>query len=284
MRSDIFRDDLLTGKVCVITGGGTGIGAAAARELARLGATVVIASRKASHIEPAAAGLSEQVGRKVYGDICDIRDRDVVAQFVERTVQRHGAIDLLVNNGGGQFFAPGEAISPKGWDAVIGTNLTGTWNMTQGVAHGWMLENGGRIINITMLTKRTFPGMSHSVSARAGVEALTRTLSIEWASKGILMNCIAPGVIASSGMRTYPAGLQLAEQMRDLVPLKRLGTCDDVAWMIAYLASAAGDYITGQTFTVDGGKELWGDWWGIANPEPPHPIDIPVEPWEEDDA
>ncbi|MCB9664247.1 MAG: SDR family oxidoreductase [Alphaproteobacteria bacterium] len=280
MGSEVFREGLLEGQVAVVTGGGTGLGAAAARELAHLGATVIIASRKAEHIEPAAAGLSAQVGRTVHGDVLDIRDREAVDAFVARTLDRHGRIDLLVNNGGGQFFSPAEAIKAKGWDAVIGTNLTGTWNLIQATANAWMLEHGGRIVNITMLTKRTFCGMAHSVSARAGVEALTRTLAVEWARAGILVNCVAPGVIASNGLNNYPAGLQLAEQMRDKIPLKRLGHVDDIAWMIAYLASPAGRYVTGQTFTVDGGKELWGDWWGIPDPEPPHPIEIPVEPWE----
>lgn len=282
MPSSLFRDGLLDGQIAVVTGGGTGLGVAIARELAHLGATVIIASRKAEHVEPAAAGLSAETGGTVLPEILDIRDREAVAAFVDRTLARHGRVDLLVNNGGGQFFAPAETISPRGWDAVVGTNLTGTWNLIQAMANGWMLEHGGRIVNITMLTKRTFCGMAHSVSARAGVEALTRTLAIEWARHGVLVNCVAPGVIASNGLRNYPAGLQLAEQMRDLVPLKRLGDVDDVAWLVAYLATPAGRYITGQTYTVDGGKELWGDWWAIPDPDPKHPIELPVESWEHD--
>ena len=280
MTSQIFREGLLQDQVCIVTGGGTGIGAATARELARLGAHVVIASRKRDHIEPAAKGLSEQVGRTVHGDIVDIRQPDAVEALVARTIERFGRIDLLVNNGGGQYFTPAEAISQKGWAAVVDTNLTGTWNMTQGVANGWMLEHGGRIVNITMLTTRGFPGMSHSVAARAGVEALTRSLAVEWASRGVLLNCIAPGLIASNGFRTYPDGVALLNEMRLKLPLKRVGTCDDVAWMIAMLASPAGAYITGQTLTIDGGKELWGDWWGIADPDNAPPVELPVEPWE----
>lgn len=280
MSSEIFRDGLLDGQVALVTGGGTGIGAAAARELTRLGATVVIASRKQQNIDPAVQGLTEELGKPVYGDIVDIRDREAVAGIVDRTLERFGRIDVLVNNGGGQFFSPAEAISPNGFDSVVATNLTGTWNMTRAVADAWMLANGGTILNVTMLTRRTFPGMAHSVSARAGVEAMTRTLAIEWAARGIRLNCIAPGVVASSGLKRYPKGLGVLEQIQSLIPLKRLASCDEIAWLIAYLASPAGAYITGQIWTVDGGKELWGDYWPIPDPPDLEPVQVPREPWE----
>jgi NAD(P)-dependent dehydrogenase (short-subunit alcohol dehydrogenase family) len=279
--SRIFRDDLFAGRVALVTGGGTGIGVAIARELGKLGASVVIASRKPEHIETAAAGLSKELGRTVVGELCDIRDREATARLVRSVLDRYGRIDVLVNNGGGQFFSPAEAITAGGWDAVIATNLTGTWNMTRAVADAWMLAHGGAILNITMLTRRTFPGMAHSVSARAGVEAMTRTLAIEWASKGIRLNCIAPGFVASSGIGRYPAGLQLIDQMKSLVPLKRLATCEEIAWAVAWLASPAGDYVTGQVITIDGGKELWGDWWAIPDPPEMTPVELPKEPWEE---
>jgi citronellol/citronellal dehydrogenase len=278
----LFRDDALAGRVCLVTGGGTGIGAAIARELARAGADVAIASRKASHIQPAAAGLSDELGREVRGLVCDIRDRDAVAACYRDLLAWKGRLDVLVNNGGGQFFSPAEAISGKGWDAVVATNLTGTWNMTQGAYTAWMGRNGGRILNITMLTRRTFPGMTHSVAARAGVEAMTRNLAVEWASKGILVNCVAPGLIASSGVNNYPNGTALFRDMQRHIPLKRAGAVEDVARMVAFLASDGGRYITGQTFTIDGGKELWGDWWPIADPKDGLPeVQIPREPWEE---
>lgn len=280
MTSEIFRDGLLDGKVCLVTGGGTGIGAACARELARLGAQVVIASRKADHILPAAAGLTAQVGREVVGDIVDIRDRDSVDALVGRVMARFGRIDLLVNNGGGQFMAPAETIRPKGWDAVIATNLTGTWTMTRAVADAWMLAHGGTIVNITMLTRRGFPGMTHSVAARAGVEAMTRTLAIEWASRGVRINCIQPGLVCSSGIDNYPDGANMMREMQRSVPLKRLGTVDEIAWLTAFLASPAGAYTTGQTWTVDGGKELWGDAWPVPDPDEMPAVVVPREPWE----
>jgi NAD(P)-dependent dehydrogenase (short-subunit alcohol dehydrogenase family) len=280
MNSQIFRDDLLAGKVALVTGGGTGIGAAITRELTRLGATVVIASRKPENIEPAAAGLTEELGRPVHGRILDIRDRESVRALMSGIVSEFGALDIVVNNGGGQFFSPAEAISDKGWDAVVATNLTGTWNVTRAAADAWMLKNGGTILNITMLTGRACPGMAHSVAARSGVEAMTRTLAVEWANKGIRINSIAPGFVASSGIKRYPAGLELISQMRSFVPMKRLATCDEIAWAVAFLASPAGAYITGETMTIDGGKTLWGDWWPIPDPEDVGTIDIPTEPWE----
>lgn len=280
MPSRIFRDDLLEGQVVLVTGGGTGIGAAIARELGHLGATVHIASRKASNIEPAAAGLSEELGRPVIGHTLDIRDRDSARACVDAILQRDDALDILINNAGGQFMSPAEAITPRGWDAVVQTNLTGTWNVTRAAADAVMLSRGGRIVNITMLAKRTFPGMSHSVASRAGVEALTRTLAVEWAKKGITLNCVAPGLIASSGLKRYPIGLEAINEFARHVPMKRFGSMQDVAWAVAWLVSEAGNYVTGQVITVDGGKELWGDWWPIPDPDPLPPLVIPTDPWE----
>ena len=283
MPSQIFRDDILQGKVALITGGGTGIGSAAARELTRLGAEVVIASRKPERIETAAKGLSEELGRTVHGFPADIRDRDAVDSLVKNTIERCGRIDILINNGGGQFFSPAQFISANGWDAVVSTNLTGTWNLTQAVANHWMIDNGGgRIINITMNTNRGFPGMAHSVAARAGVEGLTRTLAIEWAFANVQVNCIQPGVIASSGLRNYPDAKNMVRQAQQQIPAKRLGTVDEIAWTIAWLASPAGRYVTGQTITVDGGRSLWGETWPIPDPEPMPEWEIPLEPWERD--
>ena len=202
--------------------------------------------------------------------------------LVGGVVDQLGRIDILINNGGGQFFSPAQFITPNGFDAVVATNLTGTWNVTQAVANRWMIENGGgRIINITMNTNRGFPGMAHSVAARAGVEGMTRTLAIEWAFANIQVNCIQPGVIASSGLRNYPDAETMVRTAQTQIPAKRLGTVDEIAWSIAWLASPAGAYVTGQTITVDGGRSLWGETWPIPDPEPMPEWSIPVEPWEE---
>lgn len=278
--SKVFRSDLLAGKVALVTGGGTGIGAATARELVRLGATVTIASRKASHIEPAAAGLSAELGAEVRGLILDIRDRDSVAAAVDALMARHGRIDLLVNNGGGQFLAPAATIQPRGWDAVVATNLTGTWNLTRAVADASLLARGGSVVSVTMLTQRGFPGMAHSVAARAGVEAMTRTLAVEWAPNNVRINCVAPGFVLSSGMRNYPDGATMAAELQRQVPQKRLLSCDEIAWAIAYLLSDAAIGVTGQTWTVDGGATLWGNLWPVPDPDALPEVVLPVEPWE----
>lgn len=281
MNSKIFKDDLLKGQVAIVTGGGSGIGSACARELARLGADVVIASRKQDRIQAAARGLSDELGATVHGIATDIRDRPAVDALIEETLDRLGRIDILVNNGGGQFFSPAQLITPNGFDAVVATNLTGTWNMTQAAVNGWMLENGGgKVINITMNTHRGFPGMAHSVAARSGVEGLTKTLAIEWAFAGIQVNAVQPGVIASSGLKNYPDAASMVAQAQQQIPAKRLGTVDEVAWLVAYLASPAGAYITGQILTIDGGRSHWGDTWPIPDPEPMPEWEIPSEPWE----
>ena len=282
MSSTIFRDDLLHDAVAIVTGGGSGIGAAIARELGRCGAEVVIASRKEDRIQAAAKGLSSELGRQVLGVPCDIRSRDEVDNLVSKTLDRFGKIDILVNNGGGQFFSPAQFISANGWDAVIATNLTGTWNLTQAVANQWMIENGGgKVINITMNTLRGFPGMTHSCAARSGVEGMTKTLAVEWAFANIQVNCIQPGVVASSGLRNYPDAKTMVSQAQRAIPAKRLGTVDEIAWMTTFLASPAGSYITGQILTVDGGRELWGETWPVPDPDPMPEWVIPSEPWEE---
>lgn len=277
---DVFRPDLLRGQGVVVTGGASGIGAATARAFAKLGAGVVIASRKAESIAAAAAGLSAEVGRPVHGIACDIRDRDAVAALAAFALDRLGRIDTLVNNGGGQFFSPAEAISPRGWDAVISTNLTGTWNLTRAVADAWMLEHGGSIVNVTMLTQGGSPGMAHSVAARSGVEALTRTLAVEWATRGVRVNCVAPGYVASSGLKRYPPEMGIVERVRSLTPMKRLATTDEIAGWIVALASPLGAYVTGQVITVDGGASHWGDLWPIPDPAVFPALDLSEEPWD----
>lgn len=280
MIPNIFRDDVLTGRVALVTGGGTGIGAAVARQLGAMGATVVIASRKEAHVRPAAEGLSRELGRPVDGRLCDVRDRAAVAALVAGTMEAHGRVDVLVNNGGGQFFAPAEQISPNGWDAVVATNLTGQWNLTRAVADAWMLAHGGAVVNVTMLTGRGFGGMTHSVAARAGVEAMTKNLAVEWAPRGIRVNAVQPGYVASSGFRNYPSGEAFATEIQRAVPMKRLGTAAEVASMVAFLASPAASYVTGQVVAVCGGRSLWGDHWPIPDPEPLPKVEIPREPWE----
>ena len=257
--SAIFRPDLLAGKVVVVTGGGSGIGLAIARECAALGARLALGARKIERLEKAAAEL-EALGAEVFFEPLDIRDQSAVEAWVGAVVERFGRIDVLVNNAGGQFPSPAMAIRPKGWRAVIDTNLNGTWYMSQAVGQKMAEAEGGRIINIVANMWRGFPGMAHTGAARAGVVNLTKTLALEWAKSGILINAVAPGVIRSSGLDTYPEYVRnsIETEVPKHIPLKRLGTEDDVAWAVVYLASPAGDYITGETICVDGGQAHWG--------------------------
>jgi NAD(P)-dependent dehydrogenase (short-subunit alcohol dehydrogenase family) len=284
MTSRIFQEGLLANQVAIVTGGGTGIGLAIARELLDVGAVVVLASRKPEHLEPAREWLVARHPGRVFTEIVDIRDRARVEEVVDRVVASRGRLDLLVNCGGGQFFAPAATITPKGFEAVVSTNLLGTWWMTSAAARAWMLEHGGKIVNVTMLTSRGFAGMAHSVAARSGVEGMTRTLAVEWAPFDIRLNCVAPGYIASTGFRNYPDGERWAKEMlAPQVPLKRLGRSEEIAWQVVFLASPAGDYVTGQVLTVDGGRSLWGDHWPIPDRVPMPDVPIETLPWEEED-
>lgn len=274
----IFREGLFDGRVAIVTGGATGIGLAIAEDLVQLGAKVVIASRKMERLQVAAKGLSSDYGAEVVPVQCNVRDRAQVESLFEQTLARFGKVDFVVNNGGGQFPSPAEAISEKGWHAVIETNLTGTWNMSQVAALRWMKDHGGKIVTIVADMWRGFPGMVHTGAARAGVVNMAMTLAVEWAPYGILVNCVAPGVILSTGMHNYPPGLP--ERAQTQVPLKRLGKQEEVAWAVTYLLSPAGDFVTGETIRVDGGGSLWGTSWPVPDREPMPDIEVP--PWPEE--
>ncbi len=262
----IFRDDLLADQVVVVTGGGSGLGLAIARECAQLGARVAIGGRKADRLAQAAEELADTKGEIWHGAV-DIRDEEAVSDWIGQIVERFGRIDTLVNNAGGQFPSPAINIRPKGWRAVIDTNLNGTWWMTQAAARTMLDRDApeapaprGRIINIVANMWRGFPGMAHTGAARAGVVNLTKTLALEWAKNRILVNAVAPGVIRTTGLDTYPEAVRksIETEVPKHIPLKRLGEERDVVASVVYLASSAGDYITGETICVDGGQAHWG--------------------------
>jgi citronellol/citronellal dehydrogenase len=236
-------------RVAIVTGGGTGIGRATALALHRDGCRLVIAGRRPEPLEET---------RAMIGDDClihagDIREPDVVDALVDRCLEAHGRIDVLVNNAGGQFRAPAEQITPNGWAAVRRLNLDAPWYLTQQVAVRSMIPNrGGRIVSVVLCPRRGIPGMVHSSAARAGTEAVARVLSVEWGRYGIGLVCVAPGWIDTEAMRGYGDD---AEQVARLVPMRRLGTAEEVADTIAFLASPAASYITGTTIVIDGGIE-----------------------------
>src|SRR6188472_439272 len=266
MPSKLFQPGILDGQVAIVTGGGSGLGRASALELATLGAKVVVCGRREDPLAETAARADGGVEART----CDIREEDQVEALVDGVLERHGRIDLLVNNAGGQYMTPAEDISPKGFRTVLRLNVEGTWLMTHAVATRAMMgatreghPRGGKIVNVTLSPHHGLPGMAHSSAARAAVENLTRVLSIEWARFGIRLTAVAPGPMATETMRTkYPK--PVVDGVAGTVPLGRLGTEEEFAWLVAYLASPAGDYISGTVLTLDGAR---GNWFGSWPPE-----------------
>jgi NAD(P)-dependent dehydrogenase (short-subunit alcohol dehydrogenase family) len=267
----IFRPGLLEGQTAIVTGGGSGIGLAIAHTLGELGARVAICGRRQDKLDGAQKKL-EAAGIRVFARQCDIREVDQVAAFVDHVGHELGVTSVLINNAGGQFPTAAESLATKGWDAVIRNNLNGTFYMTQAVATRHLIPaRKGRVVNIIANIHRGFPGMVHTGAARAGVENLTKTLAVEWAQHNIQVNAVAPGIIVSSGTGQYPP--ELVEHARQRTPMKRTGTPEEVAELVAYLASDAAWFVTGETWYIDGGAHLWGDNWtipdGPALPIPP---------------
>ena len=261
--SDVFRPGLLDGQVALVSGGGSGLGRATAIELTALGARVAICGRRAEPLEETVALCAE--GRCT-AQVCDVREEDQVDALVDAVLDRHGKIDLLVNNAGGQFLTPAEDITPKGFRTVIRLNVEGTWLMTHAVATKAMIPSGagGKVVNVTLSPHNGLPGMAHSSAARAAVENLTRVLSVEWARFDIKLTALAAGQFGTETLRTkYPQAI--VEHLERTIPLGRLGTEREFAWSIAYLASPAGDFYSGAILTMDGARDNWlGPWPPVA--------------------
>jgi len=265
----VYADGLFSNEVVLITGGGTGIGLVAATEMGLLGAKIAICGRRPDPLKDAVAEL-ESKDIEAFGAPCDIREPEAIGAYVDSVVGRFGRIDVLINNAGGQFPTTAEALSPKGFAAVIRNNLIGTWSMTHAVANKAMIpQKRGRIVNVIAQIIRGFPGMVHTGAARAGVDNMTKTLAVEWAIHGIRVNAVAPGVIVTSGTKQYPP--ELLETAEKANPLHRLGTAEEVSHLITYLASRYADFVAGQTFYIDGGASLWGDQWFIPEAVPKYP-------------
>ena len=245
--------------MALLSGGGSGLGRESALELARCGARVIICGRREQPLEETVAG--DPHGR-VQAIVCDIREEEQVDALVDGVLAEHGQIDLLVNNAGGQFMAPAESISPKGFRTVIRLNVEGTWLMTHAVATKAMIPSGrgGKVLSVTLSPHNGMPGMAHSGAARAAVENLMRTLSVEWARFGIRLLALAAGQFETQTLLTkYPQAI--VERIAQTIPLGRMGTEQEWAWLVAYLASPAGDFFSGTVLTMDGARDDWlGPW------------------------
>jgi peroxisomal 2,4-dienoyl-CoA reductase len=274
--ASVFRPGLFAGQVALVTGGGSGIGRGIADSLAGLGAHVVLASRKQERVDAAAEEI-RAAGGQASGVAVDVRDPERVQQVVREVAEEHGRIDLLVNNAAGNFYAPSETLSANAWKSVIEIDLYGTFFCSQAVLPVMRAQGGGSIVNISMtLHYRGWPLMAHATAAKAGIDALTRTLALEWAKDGVRMNAIAPGPIPTEGVRKAFTPPPTADGVLDVfaveramesyakkaIPLQRWGAPADIGNMVAFLASPAASWITGAIMVVDG-----GEW--LAKPQPP---------------
>ncbi len=260
----VFRDGLLTGQVVLVTGGAGGIGRAVCYLFARLGATIAACGRNPPRLAWLAEGL-ERLGAPCSTHVMTIRDPVQVGALLDAVWDRHGRLDVLINNAGGQFAAPALDITPKGWHAVIDTNLNGTWHTMQESARRWR-DRGhpGVVVNIVVPLGRARVGIPHTVAARAGQTYLSKTLAVEWAPYRIRVNCVALGVFASPGLARYPESARASFAHN---ALRRVGDVQDVAEACVYLAAPSGKFITGTVLTVDGGAEVWGEFWPLGRPD-----------------
>jgi citronellol/citronellal dehydrogenase len=284
-RSQIFAPGMLSGRVALVTGGGTGLGRATALELARCGAHVTIAGRRVEVLEQAAREIAAElaggapasdapasdapVGTVGTADWVagDVRERESAEAMVATVLERHGRLDVLVNNAGGQYFTPAEAIAAKGWRAVWRLNVDGVLNMAQAAfEQAFAPAGGGTIVNVTLSPHHGMPGMAHSGSARATVEALTRELAERWASSDVTVTAVAAGIFETDVLAKYPESVRAG--MARTVPLQRLGRVAEHAWLVALLASPLGRSFNGTTVTLDGARDNWAGPWppeGLAD-------------------
>ncbi len=261
--SEVFAPSLLRGRVALVTGGGTGLGRASAIELARCGAVAAVVGRREEPLRETVAKIGEERASWVVGDV---REREQAGELVAGVLERWGRMDVLVNNAGGQYFTPAEGIVAKGWGAVWRLNVDGMLNMAEetfaqvlGGGSAPEMAEGLRIINVTLSPHHGMPGMAHSGAARATVEALTRELARRWAPAGATVCAVAAGHFDTEAMAKYPDVVRAG--MARSVPMQRLGTVQEHAWLVALLASPLGAALNGSVVTLDGARDNWfGPW------------------------
>lgn len=246
----------LEGKVAAITGASRGMGAAFARRFAREGASVSLIARDAKRLRSVADEI-ERAGGEALAVAGDVTDGEDVAGFAAATLDRFGRVDVLVNNAGGQFLAPAEEITPKGWRAVHRLAVDAAWELTRLVATRSLIpQRSGLVVFVGFSPRRGIPGMAHAAAARAALENLAGSLALEWSRYGIRAVCVAAGNVLTEGLEGY--GAERVAEWERAVPLGRLGRPEEVASVIAFLASPGGAYVTGTTVVVDGGLDAWG--------------------------
>jgi citronellol/citronellal dehydrogenase len=264
MHPTVYRDGLFTDKVVVITGGGSGMGRATAWLSARLGAQVIVCGRTEAKLRTVVDAISAHGLRADYA-VVDIRRRESVDAMFESIYARHRRIDSLINSAGGQFPQPTLEFNEKGWQAVMNTNLNGTWQVMQAAAVRWR-DTGtcGNIVNIVVV-HQGLHGVAHTRAARAGVIEISRAVAVEWAPLGIRVNCIAPGAIETEGWAVYSESARAKYPRTN--PMMRAGTPWEIAQACVYLTSSAGSFVNGEVLTVDGGGQHWGEIWTTGKPE-----------------
>jgi citronellol/citronellal dehydrogenase len=260
----MFAAGSLKDQVVVITGGAGGIGRAIAWLFARLGAHVALVGRDGGKLDTLVANLAGR-GLKASAYPVDIREPEAVSALFDAVWAAHGRLDCLINSAGGQFPQAAIDFSVKGWNAVINTNLNGTWYMMQTAAQRWRdHKHPGSIVNIVVVTTHGLYGIAHTIAARSGVIGLSRAVAVEWAPLNIRVNCVAPGAIETEGWNVYSPEARAAYPRSN--PMMRTGSAWDVAEASVFLAGPSAKFVTGETLTVDGGGQLWGETWTTGKP------------------